>query len=60
MRQLVDRAVDNGVLKSDTDGSTLTFGLLLIVKGHLYNWCISDGIGGVERMMRIYLKDYLA
>lgn len=63
MRQLVDRAVDNGVFKSDTDRALLTSDLLLIVRGHLYNWCISDGksdlLGGVERMMRIYLKDFI-
>lgn len=64
LKKLLDRCVEEGVLKEGSDTASLRDDLLIITRGIIYNWCVSDGrldmLPAVTRMSKRYLASSMA
>ncbi|MBP1927364.1 AcrR family transcriptional regulator [Sedimentibacter acidaminivorans] len=60
---LVERAIEMGVLRKNVSAEQLMSELLIISRGIIYNWCVSDGkadiLTDVRRMATNYLKSFI-
>lgn len=61
--ELIKRAAEENVLKSDVDAECLMKDLLMITRGGVYHWCVCGGkvevCENIRRLTSGYLKMYL-
>ncbi len=60
---LIERAIESGVIKKHVSAEQLMNELLIISRGIIYNWCVSNGKSDIQldirRMATNYLKAFI-
>lgn len=56
---LIKRAIEKGIIKEHVSAEQLMNELLIISRGIIYNWCVSDGKADIQKEIRWMATNYL-